>query len=244
MSLEAMRTLAVSWPKSQTRNQIDSNKVLLLSHYMSSEPDYPVIDVLPDYDPDLAMGVRIRAKNVTSVIHSLVDVKCKKLGIIYISLEAAAEEEVFLQLSTEDYGHFLHFLPRMLLPHTRVTVLNPESGRNMLKTLVPGAMAMLELDRVPETLPESFLLLPTYVRFLMCSPVSMEQLREKMTPGALLSLLYSSGLSDAEVVRTVGSFIQNNKCRNLPHCPYFSRLRCEGCHVVHYCDTKCQVGLL
>ena len=87
-----MRTLAVSWPKSQTRNQIDFNKVLLLSHYMSSEPDcYPVIDVLPDYDPDLAMGVRIRAKNVTSVIHSLVDVDCKKLGIIYISLKDAAE---------------------------------------------------------------------------------------------------------------------------------------------------------
>ena len=134
----------------------------------------------------------------------------------------------------------------MLLPNTRVTVLNPESGRNLLKTSVvsvPGAMAMLELDRVPETLPESFLLLPTYVRFLMCSPVSMEQLREKMTPGALLSLLYSSGLSDAEVVRTVGSFIQLNKC-HLPRCPHFSRLRCEGCHVVHYCDTKCQVGLL
>ena len=241
MSLEAVRTLAVSWPKSQTRNQIDFNKVLLLSHYMSSEPDYPVIDVLPDYDPDLAMGVRIRAKNVTSVTHSLVDVKCKKLGIIYISLKDAAEEEVFLQLSAEDYGNFLQFLPRMLLPHTRVTVLNPESGRNMLKTLVPGAMAMLEQDRFSETLPES--LLPIYVRFLMCSPVSMEQLREKMTPGALLSLLYSSGLSDAAVVRTVGTFIQRNKC-HLPHCPHFSRLRCEGCHVVHYCDTKCQVGLL
>ena len=248
MSLEAVRTLAVSWPKSQTRNQIDFNKVLLLSHYMPSDPDYPVIDVLPDYDPDLAMGVRIRAKNVTSVIHSLVDVDCKKLGviyIIYISLEAAAEEEVFLQLSAEDYGHFLEFLPRMLLPNTRVTVLNPESGRNLFKTSVvsvPGAMAMLEQDREPETLPEA--LLPTYVRTLMCSPVSKEQLREKMTPGALLSLLHTLGLTDDEVVKTVGTFIQLNKCRNLPHCPHFSRLRCEGCHVVHYCDTKCQVGLL
>ena len=152
---------------------------------------------------------------------------------------------MFLQLSAEDYGNFLEFLPRMLLPNTRVTVLNPESGRNLFKTSVvsvPGAMAMLEQDREPETLPES--LLPIYVRFLMCSPLSKEQLlREKMTPGTMLGLLYSSGLSDAEVVRTVGTFIQRNKC-HLPHCPHFSRLRCEGCHVVHYCDTKCQVGLL
>ena len=147
MSLEAVRALAVSWPKSQTRKRVDFNKVLLLSHHVPSEPDYPVIDVLPDYDPDLAMGVRIRAKNVLSVIHSLVDADCEKQGIIYISLKAAAEEEVFLQLSAEDYGNFLEFLPRMLLPNTRVTVLNPESGRNLFKTSVvsvPGAMAMLE----------------------------------------------------------------------------------------------------
>ena len=238
-----MRTLAVSWPKSQTRNRIDFNKVLLLSHHMPSEPEYPVIEMLPDYDPDLAMGVRIRAKNIISVIHSLVDVECKKLAVIYISLKAASEEEVFLHLSVESYGNFLQFLPKMLLPNTRVTVLNSDSGRNLFHSAVVSVRGvMLEMDRVPDNGQESFL--STYVRFLMCSPLTKEQLREKMTPGALLSFLYTLGMTDAEVVRTVGSYIQINKCRNNPHCPHFSRLRCEGCHVVHYCDTKCQVGLL
>ena len=239
MSLEAVRTLAVSWPKS--RNQIDFNKVLLLSHYMSSEPDYPVIDVLPDYDPDLAMGVRIRAKNVISVVHCLADVEGKKLGVVNINLKAAAEEEVFLYLSDESYGKFLQFLPKMLLPDTRVTVLNPDNVHNLYNMLKMLELLELKRPKRPGTLHES--LLSSYVRFLMCSPVSKEQLREKMTPGALLSLLYTLGLTDVDVVSIVGYFIQLNKCRNLP-CPDFSRLRCEGCHVVHYCDTKCQVSLL
>ena len=244
LSLQAVRALKVGVFVPETQHFTHYfNKVLLLSHHMPSEPDYPVIDVLPDYDPDLAMGVRIRAKNVINVFHCLADVEGKKLGVVNISLKDAAEEEVFLYLSDESYGKFLQFLPKMLLPDTLVTVCDKlcpslsEHCRNILKFLESKSGLSGS-----GTLHES--LLTSYVRFLMSSPMNKEQLREKMRPGALLSLLYTLGLTDVEVVRTVvGSFIQLNKC-HLPHCPHFSRLRCEGCHVVHYCDTKCQVGLL
>ena len=151
-------------------------------------------------------------------------------------------------MSDESYHNFVSFLPGMLLSDTQVTDLDSESGLNLFYNAgVPFQALIRELKKVKEgrmTKPEfDATFLPSYVRLIISSPMNKKELKEKMNPGSLLSFLSSLGWSDVQVVMALITFIERNKCQ-APHCPHFSRLRCEGCHVVHYCDTKCQVGLL
>ena len=98
---------------------------------------------------------------------------------------------------------------------------------------VPVPDLMRELEKAGSTY------LPAYVKLMSSSPITKKELREKMTPGNLLSFLSSLAVTDEQVVATLMYFIVWHKC-GAPQCPHFSMLRCQGCHWAHYCDSNCQ----
>ena len=243
MCFVAVLPLAVRQNPGTTRSQSHYNKVLLLSQYRKDEPNYPVIHILPDYDPDLVMGVRMKSKDVVSIVHSSLSVNFlpeTNVGIVYADIKADTEDSIFILLEAKEYENFVRFLPEMFPPEIRVTALDAETGFNLLKTAgMPSSVIMKHLeDRQTGT---SFL--PSYVRFLTSTPTTKKEFREKMSrPDNLLSFLASLGWTEEHVISGLACFVCGNKC-SYRKCPAFSRLRCEGCHVVHYCNTHCQAGL-
>jgi len=245
MSLEVVLPIVVTRnPRAERDIQSSSlNKVLLLSEYQEDEQNYPVINILPDYDPDLALGIRIQAKNLNCILHSSVKLQDKNFGIVYVNVKATntKEDDFYFLFSSEQYEHFSQIAPKLLLPKARVTVLDSENGSRMLETSgisVPEECLDNSMLRFSSLEP-----LQSYVRFLTTSPtslVSKADFREQMSrQESLLSLLASLGWTDKHVMSTLVIFISSQKCAN-PSCPKFCRLSCGGCRMVHYCGLSCQ----
>ena len=247
MTFEVVRTIAASrYPGQRRRNNVDSpvvpnrNKMLLLSEYRQNEPNYPVLHVVPEYDPDMPLyDLKLQAKNCAGILHSShVLENGLEIGLVYVVIKAGTEENIFIILSMEEYRHFLQFLPQMLPPEVGCWFKKLKRGLGCKLLNMSGIPSSdLKLEN------QSFLrsLYRSYVKFLTSCFTSKEQFKEKMSSqDDLLSFLASLGWTDQQLLHALSLFIFRNKCRNR-QCPAFSRLMCEGCHVVHYCNVDCQV---
>ena len=64
MSLEVVLTKGLI-----RRGRHKHSQVLLLSQYQKEDINYPIITILPDYHPDLALGTRIqRSESIWTLI--------------------------------------------------------------------------------------------------------------------------------------------------------------------------------
>ena len=80
------------------------------------------LSILPEYHPDLALGTRIKARNLTKIQHSVLTVpgaEGESYGAVLV--KAAVEdgtkdpikEDLIFLLTLEEYHKFIQFAPRL-----------------------------------------------------------------------------------------------------------------------------------
>ena len=150
------------------------NKMLLLSEYRQNEPNYPVLHVVPEYDPDMPLyDIKLQAKNCAGIRHSShVLENGLEIGLVYVVIKTGTEENIFIILSMEEYKHFLQFLPQMLPPEVGCWFKKLKRGlgcKLLNMSGIPSSDLKLENQSFLRSLYQS------YVKFLTSCFTSKEQ---------------------------------------------------------------------
>ena len=241
MSLEVVLTRGLI-----RRGRHKHSQVLLLSQYQKDDIDYPIITILPDYHPDLALGTRIKAQNLTKIQHSIFPVpgaEDQSYGAVLVKAAAEdgmkdlkKEEDFIFLLTMEEYEKFIQFAPKMFV---FFKMLTPEDPNNDCWKRSKHSNILSETPPSSDEAALSDFLSP-YVKFLRRKNSSIEMLSFSLSPEETLGYVASLGWTEELVFKSLLSFLAKKKCKNLGFCPRFSHLKCEGCRLYHYCGVACQ----
>ena len=220
------------------------SQVLLLSQYQKDDVNYPIITILPDYHPDLALGTRIKARNLIHIKHGILPapgVEEENYGAVLVKAaiedgtkDPQQEDLVFL-LNVGEYDKFIQFAPKLFSNKVKLTPEDPGSDcwersrhSNILSEPPPTSDEAAHSD-----------FLSPYMKFLGRKNCSLELMSYSLTPEETLGFVASLGWTEELVFQSLLNFLLKKKCKNL-FCPRFTDLKCEGCRLYHYCGQACQ----
>ena len=199
--------------------------------------------ILPEYHPDLALGTRIKARNLTKIQHSVLTVpgvEGESYGAVFV--KAAAEdgtqdlskEDFLFVLSVEEYEKFIQFAPRLFSKKAKISREDPDCWNSSTHSKI-----LFEPHQTSDEAAFSDFLSP-YIKFLNKKEFRPEVLALSLSLDKTLGYVASLGWTEDLVLRSLLCFLAKKKCKNLGFCLKFSHMKCDGCRLSHYCGVACQ----